>query len=122
MESVEIAREITRAKLPNRFINAYELAFPSRRPWNVSLYCVTPAEGDSNGHEDRGSIKNAVWEYRKANKFRCPGPQYFVIDVDASTVAIPTRWNIPVGTEFGGYCFAPIGDIAVDLDNTEHDP
>jgi hypothetical protein len=108
--------------LPDRFLNAYELSFKARNPWRVSLYSAEPVDGGEIGHEERGSTKNAVWEFRKANKAACPGPHFFVLDVNADTVAVPTSWQIPDGAEVSGYRFVPIQEITVSLDDPEHDP
>jgi hypothetical protein len=112
----------SRGALPTRFLNAYELTFPSRTPWRVSLYSAEPVDGGHSDHEERGTIKNAIWEFRRMNKAACPGPHFFVLDVDAETVAVPPSWEIPLGTQVAGYRFVPMLDVTVSVDDPEHDP
>lgn len=105
-----------------QLINAFELTFPTRTPWRVSLYSAEPTEDAEPSHEERGTLKNAVWEFRKANRSACTGRQYFVLDIDPATVAVPTGWQIPANTEVGGFRFSPIQDVDVCLDDPEHAP
>lgn len=44
-----------------------------------------------------------------------------MVDFSKDTVAVPANWQIPAGTESQGYRFVPSQDVAVSLDDPEHD-
>lgn len=106
--------------LPSLFLNGFKLDLPSRTPWRVSLYTVTPEDDASIEHVNRGAIKNAVWRYKFSNPSQCSGTHSFVLDIDESTVAVPTTWNIPKGTVSEGYSIVPDQDVVVSLDDPKH--
>lgn len=106
---------------PETFLNAFELSFPTRRPWRVGLYHVERIDQAAQSHAGRGGIKNAAWQFYRSNKHLCRGPDRFVIDVNSDTVAVPERWDIPTGSEVEDYRFIPHGTIDVSLDEVEHE-
>ena len=119
--SLATSSHTTESTLPSLFLNAFELHLDSRNPWRVSLYSVTPLDDSSPEHEERGSIKNAVWRYKFSNPGHCSGPHSYVVDLDEGTVAVPSTWQIPTGATSEGYYINPIQDTTLSLDDPEHD-
>jgi len=90
------------ASLPADFLNAYELVNTTTLSWPVAIYKLARVDGQPPTHEDRGALKNAIWELRSEHKGRCRG-YGFVVDIGKQMVAIPEAWNIPSGITHGNY-------------------
>src|SRR5260370_30374651 len=80
--------------LPADFLNAYELLNVPSLQWSVAIYRLDRVDQRPLTHEERGSIKNAIWELRGKYKDQCRG-YGFVIDIGKQMVAVPQDWKIP---------------------------
>lgn len=84
------------------FLNAYNILDLKDLSWDVATYTIVKLNAEKAKHEDRGKIKNTMWDLRSQYKKQCPG-YGFIIDVDKVTVAIPKEWSIPRQEDFNGY-------------------
>jgi len=86
----------------SEFLNAYAILNTEDLVWSINTYKLLPINGSRPSHEDRGKIKNIIWQLRIKYKNKCSGFG-FVIDLDEETIAIPAAWNIPDQDNVDGY-------------------
>ena len=89
-------------QVPGSFLNCYEVTSPESLAWPVRLYKVVRADGSGQSDNDRGEIKQAMWDLRRKYPSLCDG-YGFVVDADKETVAVPTGWELPSGEQLGDY-------------------
>lgn len=97
-----VLHPVNRLNRGTEFLNAYEIVNAAELKWSVSVYKVVRLDGYASGHENRGKNKDIIWGLKNIHKALCRG-YGFVIDVDETTVAIPSTWDIPSQENFEGY-------------------
>ena len=68
-------------QVPGSFLNCYEVTSPESLAWPVRLYKVVRVDGSGQSDNDRGEIKQAMWDLRRKHPSLCDG-YGFVVDVD----------------------------------------
>jgi hypothetical protein len=121
MSQTAVALFSKTAPLPADFLNAYEIVNASSLKWPVAIYRLDPTNGVQPTHEDRGEIKNAIWQLRTDHKSRCRG-YGFVIDISKRQVAVPESWDIPSGIVQGNYHVTREQSIVASALNPQHEP
>ena len=101
------------------FLNAYNILNLEDLSWEVAIYRIVPLNGDQSKNEDRGTIKNIMWDLRWKHKGLCPS-YGFILDVDETTVAIPKDWNIPQEGDFKGYRVTRDREFKAQMSNPSH--
>jgi hypothetical protein len=81
--------------LPATFLNAYQLINADELAWPVNVYAVDINGATAEAQEQRGYIKNLMWDLRKQHKNQCRGFG-FIIDITPRLVVVPQSWNFPV--------------------------
>ena len=76
------------------FLNAYDILNLDNLSWEVATYKVIRLDGYDANHQERGKIKDIIWQLRRNYRDRCRG-YGFVIDIDEETVAISSDWDLP---------------------------
>ncbi len=100
MSSSQLAKGVTLAipftpSLPANFLNGYAILNSSWLSWPVNVFDVKLLGPEAQGQEDRGSIKNVIWDLRSEHKAQCQGLG-FVVDINEHQVAVPANWKLPV--------------------------
>lgn len=90
------------AALPADFLNAFEVLNSESLSWPVAIYRLDRMDHLTPTHEDRGTIKNVIWELHGEYRRLCRG-YGFVIDIGKDLVAVPEAWKIPSGITHGDY-------------------
>jgi hypothetical protein len=108
------------APLPADFLNAYEIVNASTLRWPVAIYRLDRTDGEAATQEDRGEIKNAIWQLRSEYKGRCRG-YGFVVDISKQRVAVPESWDIPSGLVYGNYNVTREKSVIACASNPEHE-
>lgn len=85
-------------------LNAYEITNPEHLKWEVVRYHVDILDGDPVD-EDRGLLKDRIWNLRKAHPSTAPGLG-FVLNDRRDTVLVPQHWHLPNQSAFDGYRIA----------------
>ncbi|MDT4895391.1 MAG: hypothetical protein QOH25_468 [Acidobacteriota bacterium] len=88
--------------LPESFLNAYVITNASEMVWTANLYKIQRVNQRSQTHDERGDIKQLMWQLRRKHKDRCQGYGY-VVDVSPDQVAIPTTWQFPHQEEINSF-------------------
>ena len=101
------------------FLNAYGIRGQENLSWDVAIYRINRLDGDESKNEDRGSIKDLVWDLLRQYKAECPG-YGFILDLDETTVAIPKAWNIPGQDDFNGYRVIREDEFKAQMRNPDH--
>ena len=101
------------------FLNAYKILDLENLSWNVAIYRIVPLNGDKSQNENRGKIKDVMWDLRWKHKGLCPG-YGFIFNVDETTVAIPKDWNIPQEDDFNGYRVTRDREFKAQMSNPGH--
>ena len=101
------------------FLNAYNILDLEDLSWDVAIYKMVQLNGDQSKNEDRGKIKNIMWDLRSQYTGQCPG-YGFIFDVDKTTVAIPKDWNIPQQDHFKGYRVTRDREFKAQMNNPDH--
>lgn len=86
----------------NSFLNAYSIINADQLSWEVNLYRVQYLNEFSQDHEDRGSIKDVMWQLRKKYASQCRG-YGFILDVDKDLVVVPKAWKFPAQETISSY-------------------
>lgn len=94
------------AALPSRFLNSYEIINLGGLEWRVREYKFERIDGRTLTHEDRGEIKNILWELRAKYPERVAGTG-FVVDITPDTVIVPDKWLFPVPLEYKDFRIKP---------------
>ena len=84
------------------FLNAYHILDLENLSWAVAIYKVFRIDGYDAKHEDRGNVKDIIWQLRSKYRNRCPG-YGFVIDINEEAVVVPSDWDIPNQENFNSY-------------------
>ena len=101
------------------FLNAYSIHNREDLSWEVAIYKIVQLNGDQSNNEDRGKIKDIMWDLRRQHKGLCLG-YGFIFDVDETTVAIPKDWNIPQEDDFKGYRVTRDREFKAQMSNPNH--
>ena len=101
------------------FLNAYSIQNREDLSWEVAIYKIVQLNGDQSNNEDRGKIKDIMWDLRRQHKGLRPG-YGFIFDVDETTVAIPKGWNIPQEDDFKGYRVTRDREFKAQMSNPNH--
>lgn len=90
-----------RPRLPQQFLNCYEILNLDVMSWDVAVYRLTKLNRQQE-HKDRGSLRSVIWDLYREFKSQCRGIA-FVIDLDSERVAVGRGWQLPTGVERQGY-------------------
>ena len=101
------------------FLNAYSIHNREDLSWEVAIYKIVQLNGNQSKNEDRGKIKDIMWDLRWKHKGLCPG-YGFIFDVDETTVAIPKDWKIPQENDFKGYRVTRHREFKAKMSNPDH--
>ena len=101
------------------FLNAYNILDLENLSWDVAIYKIIPLNGDQSKNEDRGKIKDIMWDLRWQYAGQCPS-YGFIFDVDKTMVAIPKNWNIPQQDNFKGYRVARDRELKAQMSDPNH--
>jgi hypothetical protein len=101
-------------------LNGYELQFPADFSVPVNTYIVQHVGDESQTDEDRGEIVSVAWDYWRQNKHHCDGRNYFVVDLEADRIAVPSGWQLPACEDFKGFSISPDAYFVAKLDDAEH--
>ena len=101
------------------FLNAYSIHNREDLSWEVATYKIVQLNGNQSKNEDRGKIKDIMWDLRWKHKGQCPG-YGFIFDVDKTTVAIPKNWNIPQQDNFEGYQVTRDRELKTQMSDPNH--
>lgn len=101
------------------FLNAYSIHNREDLSWEVATYKIVQLNGNQSKNEDRGKIKDIMWDLHWKHKGQCPG-YGFIFDVDKTTVAIPKNWNIPQRDNFEGYQVTRDRELKAQMSDPNH--
>ena len=101
------------------FLNAYRIHNREDLSWEVAIYKIVQLNGDQSKNEDRGKIKDIMWDLRGQYTGQCPG-YGFIFNVDKTTVAIPKNWNIPQQNNFQEYQVTRHCEFKAQMSNPSH--
>ena len=101
------------------FLNAYSIHNQEDLSWEVAIYKIVQLNGNQSKNEDRGKIKDIMWDLRRQYTGQCPG-YGFIFDVDKTTVATPKNWNIPQQDNFEGYRVTRDREFKAQMTNPNH--
>lgn len=107
--------------LPAQFLNAYEITNVGSLSWPVAIYKVDRIDGRAQSHEDRGQIKNVIWNLFRKHKSRCRG-YGFVIDIGKQMVAVPDTWQIPSGATYEDYTVDRLRSFEAEATDEKNHP
>ncbi len=111
-------KKITDSK-NTEFLNAYSILDLEDLSWEVAIYKIVQLNGNQSKNEDRGKIKDIMWDLRRQYAGQCPS-YGFILDVDKTTVAIPKNWNIPQEDDFKGYRVTRDHELKAQMSNPNH--
>lgn len=105
--------------LPESFLSCFEILDMDALRWDVRLYKARRIGGASQGHLDRGDVKQVIWGLRRQNPGLCRG-YGFVVDVDAETAAVPSNWELPSAIVVDGFTVTSEKSFRTDPSNRSH--
>ncbi len=111
-------KKITDSK-NTEFLNAYSILDLEDLSWEVAIYKIVPLNGNQSKNEDRGKIKDIMWDLRRQYAGQCPG-YGFILDVDETTAAIPEHWDIPQQSDFRGYRVTRAREFKAQMSKPDH--
>ena len=79
---------------PGAFLNAYEIVNSASLSWPVNIFAVDLKDGEPQGHEKRGKVRDIIWKLRFQHSNQCKG-HGFVVDISPRLAAVPAGWNLP---------------------------
>jgi hypothetical protein len=80
--------------LPKNFLNCFEILNFAELGQSVNLYAIDFKDVTRNTQENRGELKNVIYQLRKQYHSSCPG-YGFVVDISPRLVAVPGAWKFP---------------------------
>jgi hypothetical protein len=84
-------------------LNCYEILNAGDFSWPVNIFRVEFADSSKQTHENRGEAKEIIWNLKK-NEFRTLWRTFgFVIDLNASEVAVPEGWKLSQPVKMADY-------------------
>src|ERR1700744_1454479 len=82
------------ASLPANFLNCFEVLNFAELAQPVHLFAIDFKDRSRNTQENRGELKNVMYQLRKQYRASCPG-YGFVVDISPRLIAVPSAWKFP---------------------------
>ncbi|MEI9975293.1 MAG: hypothetical protein WDO73_26460 [Ignavibacteriota bacterium] len=84
------------------FMNCFEVLNFSELGQPVNLFAIDFKDSMRNTQENRGELKNVMYQLRKQYRASCPG-YGFVVDISPRLIAVPGAWKFPSAIETPEY-------------------